>query len=173
MVAMGTRRSVEEWSEDDLDRLLELPFDCIAESAICHRAGAHQNALLALSQALEAVLLGMVITHEENLREDNQWPAKVPSKMHLAELAGLAKKRGWLTDPAAHQVVEVLNKARTMAAHPGAYVRAMRQAPDFELRVPEGYDVCFDIVTAACQQLSVANQREMRHLQGTREPKQA
>lgn len=41
------------------------------------------------------------------------------------ELADLARKHGRLTDPATDQVVEVLSKVRTMAAHPGAYVRRM------------------------------------------------
>ncbi len=74
--------------------------------------------------------------------------------MHLQELASLAGNRGWLTDPAADEVVEVLNKVRTMSAHPGAYVRGMREAPDLDLRVAEGYETCHRIVVDACEQLS-------------------
>jgi hypothetical protein len=159
MTAMGSQRPTEDWSVDDLDMLLALPFTHIEESQRCHRADCQLAALVMLAAAFESVLLGMVIAHEENLRADGQWPAQ-PSKMHLRELADLARKRGWLTDPATDQVVEVLNKARTMAAHPGAYVRGMRQAPDLDLRVPEGYEVCHRIVVDACQQLSAATERE-------------
>jgi len=74
--------------------------------------------------------------------------------MHLQELAALARRRGWLTDPARDQVVEVLNKGRTMAAHPGAYVRGIRQVPELYLRVPEGDEACHRIVVDACEQLS-------------------
>jgi hypothetical protein len=58
------------------------------------------------------------------------------------------------------QVVELLNKVRTMAAHPGAYVRGMRQVRDFDLRAPEGYEVCHRNVVNACEQLSAATNRE-------------
>jgi len=49
------------------------------------------------------------------------------------------------------QVVEVLNKVRTMATHPGAYVRGIRQLPELDLRVPEGYEACHRIVVDACE----------------------
>jgi hypothetical protein len=114
-----------------------------------------------LAAAFESVLLGMVIDHEDNLRTDGQWPAQ-PSKMHLQQLADLARKRRWLTGPATDQFVEVLNKARTMAAHPGAYVRVMRHAPDLDLRVPEGYQACHRIVVDACQQLFAATSAQPR-----------
>lgn len=159
MAAMGLQRPDENWSEDDLEMLLELPFAHIEESRLCHRAGCQLAALVMLAATFESVLLGMVIAHEGNLRADGLWPAQ-PSKMHLRELADLATKRGWLADPATDQVVEVLNKTRTMAAHPGAYVRAMRQVPDLDLRAPESFGVCHRIVVDACQQLSKAVGRE-------------
>lgn len=158
---MRSQRPAEDWSEDDLNVLVKLPFDHIAESARCYRAGCGLAALVMLAAAFESVLLAMVIAHKKNLQADDQWPTQ-PSKMHLPELAGLARKRGWLTNPATDQVIEILYKARIMAAHPGAYVRVMRQAPDFDLRVPEGYDACFDIVADACHQLSAATQREAK-----------
>ena len=53
-------------------------------------------------------------------------------------------------------MTEVLNKARTMAAHPGAYVRGMRTAPaDLDLRAVEGYGACYDIVMHVSQELSI------------------
>jgi|SRR5215472_13535289 len=159
MTAMGSERPGEDWSGDDLDMLLELPFAYLEESRGCHQAGCRLAALVMVAAAFESVLLGMVIAHEENLCADSQWPAQ-PSRMHLKELTDLARKRGWLTDPATDQVVEVLNKSRTMAAHPGAYVRGMRQTPDLDLRVSEGYEVCHRIVVDACELLSAAIQRE-------------
>src|SRR5262249_48164730 len=128
MAAMASQRLTEEWSEDDLDVLLKLPTAHIDESRRCYQAGCRLAALVMLAAALEAVLLGMVIVHVENLRAGDQWSAE-PSKMHLKQLADLARKRGWLTSPATDEVVELLNKVRTMAAHPGAYVRGMRQVP--------------------------------------------
>jgi hypothetical protein len=125
---MRSQRPGEDWSEADLDMLLlELPRAHIDESMRCHQAGCRLAALVMLAAAMESVLLGMVIAQEEGLRADGRWPPR-PSTVHLRELAGLAKERGWLTDPATDQVVTVLNKARTMAAHPGAYVRGIRQA---------------------------------------------
>jgi hypothetical protein len=159
MTVMGSQRPVEDWSEDDLDMLLELPLAYVEESRRCHQTGCQLAALVMLAAAFESVLLGMVIAHEENLRADGQWPPQ-PSKVHLQELADLARKRLWLTDPAMDQVVGVLNKVRTMAAHPGAYVRGMRQVPDLDLRVPEGYEACFDIVVDACEQLFAATKQE-------------
>jgi hypothetical protein len=48
----------------------------------------------------------------------------------------------------------------TMSAHLGAYVRGMRQAPDLDLRVAEGYETCHRIVVDACEQLFAATKRE-------------
>jgi hypothetical protein len=161
IVAMGSQRPGEDWSEDDLDMLLELPFTHLEESQRCYQANCQLAALIMLAAAFESVLLGMVIAHETNLQADSQWPAQ-PSKMHLQELANLARRRGWLTDPATDGVVEVLNKVRSMAAHPGAYVRGMRQAVDLDLRIPEGYEACHRIVLDACQQLAAATRARGR-----------
>jgi hypothetical protein len=168
MAAMGSQSLSEEWSEDDLDMLLKLPTAHIDESRRCYQADCQLAALVMLAAAFEAVLLGMVIVHVENLRAGDQWPAE-PSKMHLKQLADLARKRGWLNGPATDDVVELLNKIRTMAAHPSAYVRGMRQGPDLDLRVPEGYDVCHSIVVDACEQLSAATRREADAMQTSTE----
>ena len=72
--------------------------------------------------------------------------------MRCARLAG---QRGWLAEDSIWETVEVLNDARTMAAHPGAYVRGIRQMEDdYDLRAPEGYAASLDIVMRATQQLS-------------------
>jgi hypothetical protein len=118
----------EWWSERDLDMLLELAFTDVAESVRCHEAGSPLAALVMLAAAFEATLLGMVLAHEQDLRADGKWPTGV-SHLHLAELVALAEARRWLTDESAWQAVQVLNKARTMAAHPGAYIRGTRSAP--------------------------------------------
>ncbi len=137
--------------------LLDLAFRHTDESLKCHQAGCPLAALVMLAAAFEAVVLGMVIAHEDELRAADKWPIQ-PSRKHLSELTALAKDRGWLAEPATGQVVEVLNKARTVAAHPGAYVRVMRSAPEgLDFRAPEGYDACLDIVQRAGQQLRDAH----------------
>jgi hypothetical protein len=112
--------------------------------------------------AFEATLLGMVIAHEDALRANGMWPIGA-SYMHLTELARLAGERGWLTGEAGWGVVEVLNKARTMAAHPGAYVRGMRSASaELDLRDSDGYRTCLEIVVKATGQLSSAHDAILR-----------
>jgi hypothetical protein len=157
------------WSEQDLDLLLTLPCRAISESRRCHDAGSPLAALVMLTTAFEAVLLGMVITYEDQLRADEQMP-KRPSRVHLDELSRLAQARGWLTEPAMDEVLEILNKSRTMAAHPGAYVRALRQVPELDLRASEGWEVCYGVVVKACEQLSAALKRDSSPANGESGP---
>jgi hypothetical protein len=154
---MAAKRVGEDWAERDLDTLLELAWAAIQESTRCHDADCPLAALVMLASAFEATLLGMVIAHEDGLRADNAWPPS-PSRMHLSELARLAGQRGWMTEDSVGETVEVLNDARTMAAHPGPYVRGIRQMEDdYDLRAPEGYAASLDIVMRAAQQLSGAH----------------
>lgn len=154
---MALKRSDEDWSEHDLDMLLELAFAHVEESRRCHETGCALAALVMVAAAFEATLLGMVIANEGSLRADRAWPVGA-SMMHLTELAVLAAKNGWLEGDAVSDVVEVLNKARTMAAHPGAYVRGMRGAPpELDLRDGDGYRACLDIVVKATEQLRDAH----------------
>jgi hypothetical protein len=154
---MAAKRVDEDWAERDLDTLLELAWAAIQESTRCHDSGCPLAALVMLASAFEATLLGMVIAHQDGLRGDKEWPHS-PSRMHLSDLARLAGQRGWLAEDSVSETVEVLNDARTMAAHPGAYVRGMRQVQDdYDLRAPEGYAASLDIVMRATQQLSDAH----------------
>jgi hypothetical protein len=129
---MGVKGAEEDWSGDNFDHLLALALAHTDESMRCYEAGCPHAALVLLAAAFEAVLLGMMISNEEGLRAAERWPLR-PSKLHLPELAKLARLAGWLPDEQATQVVEILSKARTMAAHPGAYVRGRRQVPDLDL----------------------------------------
>lgn len=162
MAVMPSERVDEDWSELDLDMLLELVFANIEESRRCHEAGCPLAAFVMLAAAFEATLLGMVIAHEEALRADGMWPVGASHK-HLTELARLAGRRGWLADDAVRGAVEVLSKARTMAADPGAYVRGMRSAPaDLGLRDSDRYRACLEIVVEATRQLSAAHDTILR-----------
>jgi hypothetical protein len=145
-------RVEEDWSVEDLDVLLRAAATNLDESIRCHAVGAPHAALVLLAGAFEATLLGMVVAHEDELRAGGGWPAR-PSVLHLAELAGLARGAGWLPGPVTAEVVEVLNKAPTMAAHPGAYVRAVRQVPELDLTDPAGYAAVYDIVLRASRAL--------------------
>jgi hypothetical protein len=86
----------------------------------------------------------MVVAHEDELRSAGRWPVR-PSVLHLAELAELARRAGWLPESVTGEVVDVLNKVRTMTAHPGAYVRAIREIPGLDLADPAGYTAVYDI----------------------------
>ncbi|MEU9379464.1 hypothetical protein AB0D38_00025 [Streptomyces sp. NPDC048279] len=79
-----------------------------------------------------------MVAHEDELREAGRWPEQ-PGRRHLAELAHLARDMGWLREPISEEITSVLNVAWIMAAHPGAYVRGMRQVPDLVLGDPAGY----------------------------------
>jgi hypothetical protein len=100
----------------------------------------------------------MLIASEASLRAQGEWPLGASHK-HLSELVVLGRDQGWLTHAAVGEVTEVLNKVRTMAAHPGAYVRGIRSAPeDFDLRDIDGYPTCLDIVATATEQLKRAHE---------------
>ena len=58
----------EDWSEQDLDMLLDLAFLHADESVTCHQTGAPLAAMVLLAAAFEAVLLGMVIAQENHLQ---------------------------------------------------------------------------------------------------------
>ena len=150
------RRGVEEeWSVEDLDVLLRGAVTNLDESLLCHQAGAPHAALVSLAGAFEATLLGMVVSHEDELRAAERWPAQ-PSFLHLTELAELAHQVGWLPELVTSEVIDLLNKVRTMAAHPGAHVRAVRQVPDLDLTDPAGYAAVYDVVVRASRALFVA-----------------
>jgi len=151
---MAAKRVDEDWAERDLDMLLEFAWVAIQESTRCRDAGCPLAALVMLASAFEATLLGMIVAQEDGLRSGSAWPSR-PSRMHLRDLAELAGRRGWLAEDSVGETVEVLNDARTMAVHPGAYVRGIRQMEDdFDLTAPEGYAASLDIVMRATQQLS-------------------
>lgn len=152
----------EDWSEADLDVLLDLAFANLEESRRCYEADCPLAAYVMLASAFEATLLSMVIANESRLRADKAWPVGA-SHLLLTDLVGRAGKQGWLDADATRRVVEVLNTARTMAAHPGAYVRGMRSAPsDLDLRDPDGYPACLDIVVNATEQLKDAHETVLR-----------
>jgi hypothetical protein len=144
----------EDWSAADLDLLLRHAFTCLDESMRCHNAGAPHAALVSLASAFEVVLLGMVVACEDKLREADRFPPH-PSRLSLGKLVSLARDVGWLKDEIADRVINVLNTARNMAAHPGAFVRGMRQVEDndFDLADPVGYEAAYAIVTRACQEV--------------------
>src|SRR5262249_16339760 len=122
------------------------------ESLLCHRAGAPHAAVVSLAPAFEAVLVGMVVVHEDELRAGGRWPAQ-PVFLHLTELPELARRAGWLPELVTSEVIEFLNKVRTMAAHPGACVRAVRQLPELDLADPAGYAAVYDVVVRASRAL--------------------
>jgi lambda repressor-like predicted transcriptional regulator len=146
-------RADEDWSPEDLDALLKMAITTLEESKLCHEAGAPHATLVMLGASLEAVLLGLVIAKEDEVRAKELWP-KAPSRMHLLELTKLALNMGWLTAAARTNADSVLNTARTMAAHPGAYVRGVRQIPELDLGNPDGYQAVSDIVNECAAALA-------------------
>ncbi len=152
---MRGRGAAEDWSVEDLDVLLRGAVTNLDESLRCHAAAAPHAALASLAGAFEAVLLGMVVAHEDELRAAGHWPAQ-PSFLHLAELAELTHRAGWLPATVTTEVIDILSKVRTMAAHPGAYVRAVRQVPELDLADPAGYATVYDIVLRASRGLFAA-----------------
>lgn len=57
---------------------------------------------------------------------------------------------GWLPDAVSDEMVQILKTVRTMAAHPGAFVRGVRQIPDsdFDLADPAGFEAVYVLVYA-------------------------
>ena len=70
-----------------------------------------------------------------------------------SQRTALARRAGWLPESVTAEVVDELNKVRTTAAHPGAYVRAIRQVPELDLADPAGYAAVYDIVLRASRAL--------------------
>jgi hypothetical protein len=150
-----TEKPVEDWSGGDVDRLLAFAWRAFDESVDCRRANCGLAALVFLGSALEAVLLGMVVTHSDELNAAGLWEPQ-PSKLHLIELANRAHKVGWLPDDEIIEDIMLVNKARNMAAHPGAFVREAPEDPAFDLAAHEGYLVIFERVRAACEHIAHA-----------------
>ena len=147
----------EEWTDQDLDMLLERAFANLQEALTCHGGGAPLAALAMLAGAFEGALLAAVVAGQEQFAAAGR-PQPRPSKLHLAQLARVARDAGWLSDEVSDEVVQTLNQVRTMALHPGAFVRGMRQFPDddFDLADPAGFDAVYDLVYRASQHLAHA-----------------
>ena len=143
----------EDWLPEDLDALLAVAMTTVQESKLCHEADAPHAALIMLAASFEAALLGQVVAHEDELKAKQEWPA-APSHLHLRQLTKLALKMGWLTEAVRAKVDAILNNARTMAAHPGAYVRGLRQVPELDLADPSGYLALLAVVTQATADLA-------------------
>ena len=143
----------EDWLPEDLDALLAVAMTTVQESKLCHEADAPHATLIMLAASFEAALLGQVVAHEDELKAKQEWPA-APSHLHLGQLTKLALKMGWLTESAGANVDAILNNARTMAAHPGAYVRGLRQVPELDLADPFGYLTLLAVVTQATADLA-------------------
>jgi hypothetical protein len=145
----------EEWSTEDLDALLDDATARFDESVRCHAAGAPRAALVMLAGAFEALLLSAVVAYENELRTAALWPRR-PSYQTLVELTRLTRQTGWLPVGVTDEIVEILNTARTMSAHPGAHVRGAQQAPGLELDDRVGYLVVYTIVVGAFWELAAA-----------------
>lgn len=163
MVVMTDHIFDEDWTIEDLDRLLRLAWTNLDEALRCHQNDVPHAALVLLACAFEAVLLGAVISHEEDIgvRQDELtankcWPQR-PSRMHLTELVRLARTMGWVEESIRGEAIGVLTVARNMAAHPGAYVRGTRQFravdPDLDVGDPRWYGLAYKIVLATCREL--------------------
>ena len=150
-------RDPEEWADQDLDAVLERAFGNLNEALICHKAGAPLSALAMLAGAFEGALLAAVVAGQDEFAAAGR-PQPRPSKLHLSQLAAVARDAGWLSDEVSDEVVQILNQVRTMAVHPGAFVRGMRQVPDddFDLADPAGFEVVYDLVYRASQHLAQA-----------------
>jgi hypothetical protein len=151
------KRDPEEWTEQDLDRLLAQAFSSLDEALTCRKAGATLAALAMLAGAFEGALLAAVVAGQDELAAAHQ-PQPCPSRLHLSELVAAARSAGWLSDSISDEVVQILNTVRTMAVHPGAFVRGMRQIPDddYDLADPVGFDVVYDLVARASEHLARA-----------------
>ncbi|MGH3516273.1 MAG: hypothetical protein ACRDQ7_02405 [Haloechinothrix sp.] len=150
---MGANEPEEDWSVADLEVLLSVAKINLDESTRCHQTGSPRAALVMLAGALEAVLLGSVIAYEDEWRAAGHQLKRPASRATLRDLTTLARDAGWLTQPVTDEAIRILNAARNMAAHPGAYVRRMRQVADFDLGDPAGYEVTYHIVVRTCQEL--------------------
>ena len=154
-----TTRVSEDWQPEDLDALLAMAMTAVQESKRCHDANAPHAALLMLAVSFEAALLGLIVAHvpdhETEKHPKHPW-AVAPSHLHLADLTKVAVEMGWLTESARTKVDAVLIPARTMVAHPGAYVRGLRQVPELDLGDPVGYVDVLGIVEESCAALAAA-----------------
>lgn len=140
---VGMTASDERWSNQDFAALVDHARGSLQESVRCRDNGCPLAALVMLATACESVLLAMAVVITYEMR------AATPRRLgglHLPALADLARQHGWLSAADAAEVVTVLNPARTMAAHPGAYVRNMHATPPDVLRDEVGYRDCLDIV---------------------------
>lgn len=157
MAFMVRNEVAEVWSEEDLDVLLGRAWADLDESLVCHRAGAPHAALSSLAGSFEAVLLATVVAQSAELQAAGFGQAR-PSRLHLAELVGVARRMGWLQDPIADRALTVFNTVRAMAAHPGAYARGLRQIADadFDLGDPAGYLAMYEIVQHALGEVAAA-----------------
>lgn len=150
-------RDPEDWTDQDLDSLLERAFGNLNEALTCHKAGAPLAALAMLAGAFEGALLAAVVAGQDELAAAGR-PQPRPSRLHLAELVAVAREAAWLSGEISDDVAQILNKIRTMAVHPGAFVRGMRQVPDddYDLADPVGFEVVYDLVGRASQHLAQA-----------------
>lgn len=151
------KRDPEEWTDLDLDRLLDRAFSSLDEALTCRKAGAVPAAMAMLAGAFEGALLAAVVAGQDELGAAGQ-PQPCPSRLHLPDLVVVARRAKWLSDPISDEVVQILNTARTMAVHPGAFVRGTRQIPDddYDLADPVGFDVVYDLVARASEHLARA-----------------
>lgn len=152
-----TGRDPEVWADQDLDTLLAHAWRNLDEALACHKAGAALAALVMLASAFEGVLLAAVVAWRDELATAGH-PQLTPSRLHLTELVKTARAAEWLPDEVSNELVRILNTARTMAAHPGAFVRGVRQISDsdYDLADPAGFVAVYDIVYCAYQRLGEA-----------------
>ena len=157
---MGPTQDVigtEEWTDQNLDTLLARSLSNFSEALTCHKAGAPMAALAMLAGAFEGALLAAVVAGQDHFAAAGR-PQLRPSRLHLAELVAIALDAGWLSEEISGRIVQILNQVRTMAVHPGAFVRGMRQVTDegFDLADPAGFEVVYDLVYGVRQHLAQA-----------------
>ena len=61
---------------------------------------------------------------------------------------------GWLSASDNSRVDAILSPVRNMVAHPGAYLRHLRRAPDLDLGDPIGYQAVLGIVVGLAAALT-------------------
>lgn len=166
-------------TRQEIDDLVNLAVDLVAEGERCAEAGVWRAAVLLLGGAVEAGIIATAARLDPRLPAGTLWPRKRdPLRWTLGEATCVAVDVGWLPvasgdtegdifAPLRGEVgdaVGFLVRVRNMVVHPGAYVRE-EVRPDFddEQHMRPTYDILHGIVAEVFERLGVAlRQRDRR-----------
>lgn len=145
--------------EREFLRVVELVGIYDDEATRCAQAGCFHAACVMIGAALEAGLLAMVISFEDELRDQGVWPPgerRPPTHWPLSALVTVARQAGWLptrlqsvdTETAdvfaereVGDVIDFPTPVRNAAAHPGLYVRESLDAQIGEVAYKNAYGI--------------------------------